>query len=587
MRHHLTQEGKSCFIIEIPPQASLALNRAARELSTYIERVTGARVPVRSVSGPEPVIKIALTDDDRLRGSDGFRFTRQGDKLAILAATGRGALYGVYAWIEQVLGVRFLTPDEEYLPRRSDVALPEFPSQPQLPAFPFRENQWYEACCSSALEERNADFAVKSANLGSMCPLDESRGGNVVYPGSHTFDTLCPSEEYFGEHPEYYALVNGVRIGHPRKGQLCLTHPDVLRIVTDNLLQTIRANPDRKIFAVAQNDCYGWCECPRCAQIDAEEGSHAGTLIRFVNAVAQAVEEEFPDVIIDTLAYQYTRQAPRLTRPRHNVVVRICTIESCLSHPLRNCQAINATFANRTDVTPLNRDLADWGKITSHYNCWTYVTNFAHYLAPVPNLWVLADNLRFFREMGVTDMRLQGNRQSASGEMGGLRAYVSGKLLWDPYRSDDKLIREFCVGYYKMAAGPILAYLRMVNQAAAAPDVHAGLYDSPWAAPYLAGDFLPLARDYFARARALADDEEILRRVEKAALSVEYVAMAQRLPGLSPEAARREVDAFAQKAACYGITYLSETGEDLTGEELLEENKGRLLRAAEKEAQFL
>ena len=56
------------------------------------------------------------------------------------------------------------------------------------------------------------------------------------------------------------------------------------------------------------------------------------------------------------------------------------------------------------------------------------MTNFAHYMAPVPNLWVLADNMAFLKENGVTDLRLQGNRQSPSGEMGSLRAYLSSKM---------------------------------------------------------------------------------------------------------------------------------------------------------------
>ena len=47
-----------------------------------------------------------------------------------------------------------------------------------------------------------------------------------------------------------------------------------------------------------------------------------GPLLRAVNAIAAAVEPEFPHVAIDTLAYQYTRAAPRVTVPRPNVIVR-------------------------------------------------------------------------------------------------------------------------------------------------------------------------------------------------------------------------------------------------------------------------
>ena len=59
-----------------------------------------------------------------------------------------------------------------------------------------------------------------------------------------------------------------------------------------------------------------------------------GTLLRFVNAVADAVAERYPDVLVDTLAYQYTRNVPKLTRPRRNVIIRLCSIECCFRHPL-------------------------------------------------------------------------------------------------------------------------------------------------------------------------------------------------------------------------------------------------------------
>ena len=68
--------------------------------------------------------------------------------------------------------------------------------------------------------------------------------------------------------------------------------------------------------------------------VDAEEGARPDSLLRFVNAVAADIEDEFPDVAIDTLAYQYTRKPPRTSRPRPNVIVRLCSIECSFRVPL-------------------------------------------------------------------------------------------------------------------------------------------------------------------------------------------------------------------------------------------------------------
>ena len=49
-----------------------------------------------------------------------------------------------------------------------------------------------------------------------------------------------------------------------------------------------------------------------------------GPLLRAVNAVAAAIEGEFPGVAISTMAYQHTSKPPLKTRPRQNVIIRLC-----------------------------------------------------------------------------------------------------------------------------------------------------------------------------------------------------------------------------------------------------------------------
>lgn len=63
----------------------------------------------------------------------------------------------------------------------------------------------------------------------------------------HTFAQLLPPDRYFAEHPEYYALVDGKRVGMQADGhlcaQLCLTDPDVLETVVENLGDRMREQP--------------------------------------------------------------------------------------------------------------------------------------------------------------------------------------------------------------------------------------------------------------------------------------------------------------------------------------------------------
>ena len=132
---------------------------------------------------------------------------------------------------------------------------------------------------------------------------------------------------------------------------------DYVRGMTDvelpNVLERIRRDPDATFYGVSQNDWRGYCECTNCAAVDAEEASHAGTMVRFVNAIAEAVEKEFPGKFIETLAYQYTRKPPKITKLRHNVIPCLCTIECEFNRPFGvSTNAANVSFESAGREVP-------------------------------------------------------------------------------------------------------------------------------------------------------------------------------------------------------------------------------------------
>ena len=89
-------------------------------------------------------------------------------------------------------------------------------------------------------------------------------------------------------------------------------------------------------------------------------------MLTFVNYIAEKIEPEFPDVAVDTFAYQYTRHPPKTIHPRPNVIVRLCSIECNFREPLDHPS--NAAFL---------ADLTTWSKICHRLYVWDYVTDFA------------------------------------------------------------------------------------------------------------------------------------------------------------------------------------------------------------------
>jgi hypothetical protein len=376
---------------------------------------------------------------------------------------------------------------------------------------------------------------VRNKINGTQARLDARRGGKVAYgPFVHTFNSILAPGQHFREHPEYFSEVNGERIGG--RTQLCLTNPDVQRIAIDTVRRWMRERPDATIFSVSQNDWHNYCTCKKCAAVMEEEGSPMGPYLRFVNAIAAAVREEFPDKAISTLAYQFTRKPPGKTVPLPNVIVRLCSIECCFSHPLSISAGIdlrNAKFA---------QDIRGWSKISDRLYIWDYVINYAHSIMPFPNLYSLKPNINFFIEHGVKGIYEEANYFSPGGEFAELRTWIMAKTLWDPGYDTDRAIDEFLEGYYEAAALPIRRYIELIHGKAKMDVIHFRIYDPP-SSPLFSADVVSRAVELFDEAEAaVADRPEVLERVRVARLPLTYVRIAHLLMRLKTQEEGKEED---------------------------------------------
>jgi hypothetical protein len=234
--------------------------------------------------------------------------------------------------------------------------------------------------------------------------------------------------------------MNGKRI----IDQICLSHPQVFELVINKLKEEMALQPDKNVWSVSQDDNFSYCQCAQCNKVIEEEQSPAGPIIRFVNRVADV----FPDKIISTLAYQYSRKAPLLTKPRENVQVMLCTIELNRSKPI----------ASDPGSESFLRDLEDWANISNHILLWDYTVNFAHMISPFPNIHVLQANIRLFFENGAREHFQQSNTGSGC-HFSELKSYILSKLLWNPETDVKELIWEFTDGYYGPAATWIREYI--------------------------------------------------------------------------------------------------------------------------------
>ena len=530
-----------------PKDAPEQTEYAADELRYYLSLMSGNPCPILEDEAENAVI-LEQTDTSDL-GEDGFCLIPEKASVRIRGGK-RGILYGVYELLE-MLGCRFFTPECEKVPTAEPVLTLEKEIR-QVPILEYRHHNYIDL-------RRSPRFAVKSRVNG--VPIPDKLGGYLSYAWFvHTFQRMVPPSVYGKEHPEYYAmLADGSRPQLNERFQLCLTNPDVLDISTESVRQGLKDNPKAKIISISQNDWRGNCQCEKCLAVDREEGSPAGTLLRFVNAIAERLEGEFPDVIFDTLAYTYTRPAPKITRPRHNVCVRLCSIEACFAHPFETCND-ERRRVSRPDGTTSSfiADLREWGQVSSRNYIWDYVTCFAHYPAPHPNWHVLQPNMRAFIRNNVKGLFEQGNGCQGGGvDMNELRCYLLTKLMWDAETDVERHLREFTDHYYGEAGIFVREYIETLCGKAEKDNIHVGFNDQP-TSELFSEEMLDIYDDILARAEeAVAGDALRCRRVQKIRLSVRWVRI-KRAGMLRHEHNAEEINAFFTDWNSFGLTRIDE-----------------------------
>jgi len=563
------------FRIVLAENASPSTRHGAEELQTFLEEMSGVALPIVSDRGKIGAHEIILGDNAHLRkleakarsgspidfaklGNEGYVIRTAGPHLIIAGGALRGNLYGCYGFLEDHLGCRWFAPDETHIPKRDRIAIGPI-DETRVPVLENREP--FVVDCYS-----DGDWYARNRMNGNAGNLRAQHGGKVSYYGFvHTFFALVPPEKYAEEHPEYFSEIDGKRI---KGGQLCCTNEDVVRIVTEEIRKWMREHPEATVFSVSQNDWGSYCQCEKCQELAKKEEAQIAPVLYLVNRVADAITGEFPDRIIDTLAYQWTRKAPKAMRPRPNVIVRLCSIECCFSHPLATCDG--------PQNTAFRRDLEEWAKVCNRLWVWDYCTDFSHYFMPFPNRRVLRENIRFFAKNNVKGLFEQNTYTTFHGEFSPLDGYITAKFLWDPDYDVDRAINEFLEAYYGPAARPIREYIDMLEGKVAADNIHMSIWQSPDAA-YLTDEIVEKAEHLWNEAQAEAEralDPKYLRRVKIARLSPDYAiiertkaqqAVPERIDhknmtiGVDHEFARR-LERFLTVAQTAGVARINEWG---------------------------
>ncbi|WP_034040520.1 DUF4838 domain-containing protein [Wocania ichthyoenteri] len=535
----LIKNSVSDYEIVFLGEATKSEYKSAEILQNYLQKISGVSLDIVDESSQNTNKHKIYVGNVLGEALSQHQIQIKTDKKNVLISGGSDEAIrnAVYEFLELYLGCKWYTPNVEDTPKLSTINLDKeinYSYTPEISTRTVHSRLFYE----------NESFAAQQKVTTKAFPY------YVPSARVHTFNKFIPEEKFYKSNPEYFALRGNKRL----PTQLCLTNEKVLEIVKDSVESLFKKHPESSVISVSSNDNTQYCECENCKKIDEEEGSHAGTMIRFVNDVAKS----FPEKTISTLAYQYTRK-PCKTKPLKNVLITLCSIECDRSAPITQ------------KCTDFADDIKGWSALTENIRIWDYTTQFTNFLAPFPNFNTLQPNIQFFRDYNTKWVFEQ--HSSNPSELFELRSYLMAKLLWNPDTNVDYIITEFTNGYYHEAGPFVKSYVDLIHKEIKKhPDFFLFLYGDPSQAfnVYLNPDLLKQYAVFFDDAeKAVADKPEILKHVKVARLSIDYAVLEACRKSVSEEftiteSTKNLVKKFMSVCNEANITLMNEMGYTVT-----------------------
>ena len=434
----------------------------------------------------------------------------------------RGALYAVSHFLEDACDVRFWSGDETDVPFSKTLDLPALDMRGR-PAFRYRDV--YRGSSATVAPPRLAVMRRLNRNGDARIPTELGGGFDYGPPfHCHTFDRYIPWEKYGKEHPEWFSLWKGKRIGGVTEGQLCLSQPEVRRRLQEGVLKSIadsKAKAARmgstfpKLYSLSQNDGRNrYCECPECmAQV--EKYGHSGFYLNVINAIADVVEKEHPDVFLTTLAYEFTEELPKGgVVPRRNVIVKLCDTRSSEVSGFDNPH--NAQW----------RQLVEgWGRIAPHLLVWDYAIVYDNpsIFLPIPCEYTFADTFRGYAKNNVFGIFME-HEHAGIVDMHTMKYYIESRLMEDPGLDVEALVDDFMPRYFGASGKPIHEARNLLRDRCRAEDPAIAFFPKTEDFDFITRADAEKMKSLFDKAERLAAGDPVhLARVRKTRNSTDMV----------------------------------------------------------------
>jgi hypothetical protein len=533
-------------VIVLSSYATEAEKFAARELQTYLRKISGVTIPVKTdtLKPRENMIlvgKSKLTEqlgiDTGGLAKEGFHIKTTGNNLALFGSDDTDTQFAVYTFLEKYLGVRWFWPGEsgEVVPQKRTIVLGPI-SDTEAPDFKWRDRGPGGALWGSTtggpteMHARSRMLGITEEHQAAVSLWEKRNkwGGMKIY-GGHILAEIFPPEKYAKTHPEYYALVNGNRdvpgdhYDYKHGCQICTTNPDVLKVAVEWAGDFFNEHPDYDAVNMSMNDGLGFCECKSCLALDSEKfheqpdialEEEAGRenkkntvitdrIFTFYNRVTEEVQKTHPGKYLVALAYSRYSEPPSKVKLHPYLIPQYC-LWSAYKH------------ANADIKEQHGKIISEWSKSSCKTGIYEYYINGGwpgmHRLV----MPFLAESIKSLYNEGVDLYQMQSGEEFA---INGLNYYVAGKLLWDTSLDLNTILNDFYQKAFESSGEAIRRFhQRLIDAWTMATkdgeDVSCDNFEDTRLLEYFTPGLLEGCRNDLADAEKASTSEAVLKRIE-------------------------------------------------------------------------
>ncbi len=501
---------------------------AARELQTYIEKISGATLPIvadtRSMKGPLILVgRSRLTDAMGVKIPEGVTHSRREEGFVIVCRDNRlvlagnndgpyrGTEYAVYAFLER-LGVRWFMPGEfgESVPRMGTIRF----AKVQIVEKPdFVKRIWWGGWTPRVkkLDDQNRAWKLR---------MRMSTGDMFAIPSDGSVESIV-DPGLFKTRPELFAMnLNGTRNPHAPS----YSHPGAVQVAARIIKEHFRKYPDRNSFGFSPHDGYPRDYDPQTLKLHQgfvqlggrpgvpRDASSTEEWITFANNVAREVRKDFPHVYIATNGYANRDIPPEGMDLDDHMVIMFAPIWCCTLHAYDDPHCWQKVRQGQM--------LKRWCELSDNVLIYGYPYNMlVSGLTPLPEFTKLRRDFALMKKWGV--MGFLDETREVLAECGIASRYLRARLYWNADADVDAILDDFFDKWYGAAAGSAKAFWFALDEAVANTPMH-GHEDRIMPEVYTPALLRQLDR-HIAEAEKLADTKRTRLHVRADRLTFEHL----------------------------------------------------------------